>query len=47
MINLHKSKIKDQNKKGAEIRAWHWSSARAKLHKSRSLGLIRGAIEVN
>jgi hypothetical protein len=46
-VKLHKSKTKDQNKKDAEIQGLYWSVTWAKLHKNRSLGLIRGAIKRN
>ena len=47
MVNLHKSKTKNQNEKGVEIWSWHWILERAKLHKIGSLGSIRGLIKRN
>ena len=47
MVNLHKSKTKDQNRKGAEIQGWYWSSARVKSHKIKSAMSIRNAIKRN
>jgi len=47
MVNLHKFKTKDQNKKGDEIQGWYWSSARVKSHKIKSSMSIRDAIKRN
>jgi len=40
MINLHKSKVKDQNKKDTEIQGGYWSSTRVKLHKIKVWGQL-------
>jgi len=38
MINLHKSKVNDQNKKDTEIQCGYWSSIKIKLHKIKVWG---------
>jgi len=40
-VKLHKSKTKEQNEKGTEIRGWNWSSLGAKLNKIKSMKLTR------
>jgi hypothetical protein len=40
-VKLHKSKTKEQNEKGTEIRGWNWSLLGAKLNKIESMKLTQ------